>query len=108
VFEVHQRAASPTRQVLVFGVVFIVAGLAFKLGVVPFHMWVPDVYQGAPTADDPAAGRARPSWRRLRSSMRLLVDAHASAGGGLAADAAGAVDRLRCWWATWRPSRRAT
>ncbi|NML14598.1 NADH-quinone oxidoreductase subunit NuoN [Azohydromonas caseinilytica] len=38
------------RDVLTFGLVFIVAGLAFKLGVVPFHMWVPDVYQGAPTA----------------------------------------------------------
>ena len=36
--------------VLVFGLVFIVAGLAFKFGAVPFHMWVPDVYQGAPTA----------------------------------------------------------
>lgn len=36
-------------QVLVFGLVFLVAGLAFKLGVVPFHMWVPDVYQGSPT-----------------------------------------------------------
>ncbi len=36
--------------VLAFGLVFIVAGIAFKLGVAPFHMWVPDVYQGAPTA----------------------------------------------------------
>jgi NADH-quinone oxidoreductase subunit N len=36
--------------VLVFGLVFVVAGLAFKLGVVPFHMWIPDVYQGAPTS----------------------------------------------------------
>jgi NADH-quinone oxidoreductase subunit N len=35
---------------LVFGIVFIVAGVAFKLGAVPFHMWVPDVYHGAPTA----------------------------------------------------------
>ena len=35
---------------LVFGIVFVVAGLAFKLGAVPFHMWVPDVYHGAPTA----------------------------------------------------------
>lgn len=35
---------------LVFGIVFLVAGLAFKLGAVPFHMWVPDVYHGAPTA----------------------------------------------------------
>ena len=36
--------------VLVFGLVFIVAGIGFELGVVPFHMWVPDVYQGAPSA----------------------------------------------------------
>lgn len=36
-------------QILVFGIVFIIAGLAFKLGLVPFHMWIPDVYQGAPT-----------------------------------------------------------
>ncbi|MGH8779147.1 NADH-quinone oxidoreductase subunit NuoN [Paraburkholderia sp.] len=36
--------------VLLFGVIFIVAGIAFKMGAVPFHMWVPDVYQGAPTA----------------------------------------------------------
>lgn len=35
---------------LVLGVVFLVAGICFKLGAVPFHMWVPDVYQGAPTA----------------------------------------------------------
>ena len=35
---------------LVFGLVFLVVGLAFKLGVVPFHMWIPDVYQGAPVA----------------------------------------------------------
>ena len=35
---------------LTFGLVFLVVGLAFKLGVVPFHMWIPDVYQGAPAA----------------------------------------------------------
>ncbi len=35
---------------LVFGMVFLVVGIAFKLGVAPFHMWVPDVYQGAPLA----------------------------------------------------------
>jgi NADH-quinone oxidoreductase subunit N len=35
---------------LIFGLVFIVSGIAFKLGVVPFHMWIPDVYHGAPTA----------------------------------------------------------
>lgn len=44
------RAGVGNNTVLVFGLVFIVAGLAFKLGVAPFHMWLPDVYQGAPTA----------------------------------------------------------
>lgn len=38
------------RTVLTFGLVFLVAGVAFKLGAAPFHMWVPDVYHGAPTA----------------------------------------------------------
>jgi len=38
------------RTVLVLGAVFIVAGLAFKFGAVPFHMWVPDVYQGTPSS----------------------------------------------------------
>jgi NADH-quinone oxidoreductase subunit N len=36
--------------IVVFGIVFLVCGIAFKLGVVPFHMWIPDVYQGAPTS----------------------------------------------------------
>ena len=40
---------SRDRDLLVFGLVFVVSGLAFKLGVVPFHMWIPDVYHGAPT-----------------------------------------------------------
>ncbi len=43
----EQQAAN--RTVLLFGLVFMVAGIAFKLGVVPFHMWMPDVYEGAPT-----------------------------------------------------------
>lgn len=43
---------------LVFGLVFMVAGLCFKLGAVPFHMWVPDVYQGAPTAITMMVGAA--------------------------------------------------
>ena len=44
---IRQGVSNPN--LLVFGLVFVVAGLAFKLGAVPFHMWVPDVYQGAPT-----------------------------------------------------------
>ena len=41
-------SAGSDDRLLIFGLVFLVVGLAFKLGVVPFHMWVPDVYQGAP------------------------------------------------------------
>lgn len=60
-------------QVLVFGLVFIVAGLAFKLGAVPFHMWIPDVYQGAPTAITLMIGGA-PKLAAFGMVMRLLVE----------------------------------
>ena len=60
-------------QVLVFGLVFIVAGLAFKLGAEPFHMWVPDVYHGAPTAVTLMIGGA-PKLAAFAMVMRLLVD----------------------------------
>jgi NADH-quinone oxidoreductase subunit N len=59
-------------QVLVFGLVFIVAGLAFKLGAVPFHMWIPDVYQGAPTAITLMIGAA-PELAAFGIAIRLLV-----------------------------------
>jgi NADH-quinone oxidoreductase subunit N len=45
----RQVGSAADRNFLVFGLVFIVAGLAFKIGVVPFHMWIPDVYHGAST-----------------------------------------------------------
>ncbi len=61
------------RSVLTFGVVFVVAGLAFKLGVVPFHMWVPDVYQGAPTAVTLLIGGA-PKLAAFAITIRLLVE----------------------------------
>lgn len=60
--------------VLVFGLVFIVAGLGFKLGAVPFHMWVPDVYQGAPTAVTLFIGSA-PKFAAFAIVMRLLAQA---------------------------------
>ncbi|NMG27492.1 NADH-quinone oxidoreductase subunit NuoN [Aromatoleum evansii] len=67
---IYHQAANKT--VLVFGLVFIVAGLAFKLGVVPFHMWVPDVYQGAPTAVTLMISAA-PKLAAFAMTMRLLV-----------------------------------
>ena len=60
-------------QVLVFGLVFVVSGLAFKLGVVPFHMWIPDVYQGAPTAVTLLIGGA-PKLAAFAIFIRLLVE----------------------------------
>ena len=61
------------KEVLVFGVVFVVAGLAFKLGAAPFHMWVPDVYQGAPTAVTLLIGGA-PKFAAFAITIRLLVE----------------------------------
>jgi NADH-quinone oxidoreductase subunit N len=60
-------------QVLVFGLVFVVAGLAFKFGAVPFHMWIPDVYQGAPTAVTLMIGGA-PKLAAFAMAIRLLVE----------------------------------
>jgi NADH-quinone oxidoreductase subunit N len=61
------------KEVLIFGIVFVVAGLAFKLGAVPFHMWVPDVYQGAPTPVTLLIGGA-PKLAAFAITIRLLVD----------------------------------
>jgi NADH-quinone oxidoreductase subunit N len=59
--------------VLVFGLVFLVVGLSFKLGAVPFHMWLPDVYQGAPTSVTLYIGSA-PKLAAFALMMRVLVD----------------------------------
>lgn len=56
---------------LLFALTFIVAGLAFKFGAVPFHMWVPDVYQGAPTAVTLFLGGA-PKIAAFALAIRLL------------------------------------
>jgi NADH-quinone oxidoreductase subunit N len=60
-------------QVLTFGLVFIVAGLGFKFGAAPFHMWVPDVYHGAPTAVTLLIAGA-PKLAAFGIAMRLLVE----------------------------------
>ncbi len=62
------------KQLLVFGLVFVVSGLAFKLGAVPFHMWVPDVYHGAPTPMTLLIGSA-PKLAAFAFVMRILVEA---------------------------------
>jgi NADH-quinone oxidoreductase subunit N len=59
--------------VLVFGLVFIVSGLAFKVGVVPFHMWIPDVYHGAPSAVTLFISTG-PKLAAFAMAIRLLVN----------------------------------
>ena len=58
---------------LAFGLAFLVVGVAFKFGAVPFHMWIPDVYHGAPTAVTLFVGSA-PKIASFALAMRLLVD----------------------------------
>ena len=61
---------------LLFGLVFLLAGLAFKISAVPFHMWTPDVYEGAPTpvttffASAPKVAGGAPRDARVRRSAR--------------------------------------
>ena len=73
--EIFKVVADPrvNHLVMAFGLVFIVAGMAFKLGVVPFHMWVPDVYQGAPTAVTLMIAAA-PKLAAFALLFRLLVN----------------------------------
>jgi NADH-quinone oxidoreductase subunit N len=66
-------ASSSGHVLLVFGLVFMVAGIAFKLGVVPFHMWIPDVYHGASTAVTLVIGTA-PKLAAFAMALRLLVN----------------------------------
>ena len=68
------RAGESNSRILKFGLVFVVAGIGFKLGAVPFHMWVPDVYHGAPTAVTLLIGTA-PKLAAFAFVIRLLVEA---------------------------------
>ncbi len=63
----------PSGAVLAFGLVFVVSGLAFKVGVVPFHMWIPDVYHGAPTAVTLFISTG-PKLAAFAMAIRLLVN----------------------------------
>ena len=73
--EISQALSEPGQNsmILIFGLCFIVVGLAFKFGAVPFHMWVPDVYDGAPTAVTLFIGSA-PKIAAFAMAMRLLVE----------------------------------
>ena len=62
-----------TGVLLTFGLVFVIVGIAFKLGAVPFHMWVPDVYQGSPTSVTLFISSA-PKIAAFAMAIRLLVD----------------------------------
>jgi NADH-quinone oxidoreductase subunit N len=74
-------SGSSDKTFLVFGLVFLVAGVAFKIGVVPFHMWIPDVYHGAPTPVTLVIGSG-PKIAAFAMAVRLLVNGLP----GLAAD----------------------
>jgi len=67
------NAESANRLYLVYGMIFLIIGIAFKLGAVPFHMWLPDVYQGAPTSVTLFISTA-PKIAAFAMAMRILVD----------------------------------
>ena len=71
--QIYPQAAAlgDNRTLLLFGLVFVVVGIAFKFGAAPFHMWIPDVYQGAPTAVTLFIGSA-PKLAAFGMAYRLL------------------------------------
>jgi NADH-quinone oxidoreductase subunit N len=73
-------SSSANKDVLLFGLAFLIAGISFKLGVAPFHMWVPDVYQGSPTAVTLILSSAS-KIAAFAMAMRLLVIALPDLGG---------------------------
>ena len=88
-----------TALLLMFGLVFVVSGIAFKLGAVPYHMWVPDVYHGAPTAVTLLIGTA-PKLAAFAFTLRLLAGALQRLGVRLAGHADRAVRCCRWCSAT--------
>jgi NADH-quinone oxidoreductase subunit N len=75
--QIAQSLAGGERQVgLLFGLVFILAGLAFKISAVPFHMWTPDVYEGAPTPVT-AFFAAAPKMAAMAMLVRVVMDGFA-------------------------------
>ena len=71
---VAQAYAGPRSLGLLFGLVFVFAGLAFKISAVPFHMWTPDVYEGAPTPVT-AFFASAPKVAAIGLSVRVAIEA---------------------------------
>lgn len=72
--EIATRLHAPLPAGVILGLVFIVVAVAFKLGAVPFHMWLPDVYEGAPTSVTLFIGTA-PKIAYFALTLRLLAQA---------------------------------
>ncbi|MDC0965416.1 NADH-quinone oxidoreductase subunit NuoN [Candidatus Thioglobus sp.] len=72
-FAANADLASRETLILNFGLVFLVIGIAFKLGAVPFHMWVPDVYEGSPTSVTLFLSTV-PKVAAVAMLVRILVD----------------------------------
>ena len=88
-----------------FGIAFLIVGIGFKFGAVPFHMWIPDVYEGSPTCVTVFIGTAS-KLAAFALAMRLLPEALGGLAGGLEPDAGGVVGACRWPSATSLPSRR--
>ena len=78
---------------LIFGLVFLFAGLCFKVSAVPFHMWTPDVYEGAPTPVT-AFFAAAPKVAGIAMFVRATVDGVSRHHAAMAADRRVRLDRL--------------
>jgi NADH-quinone oxidoreductase subunit N len=70
--QIAVKVHSPSNLGVILGLVFIVVAVAFKLGAVPFHMWLPDVYQGSPTSVTLLVGTA-PKLAYFALTLRLLA-----------------------------------
>ena len=90
---------------LLVGAALILVGLGFKVAAVPFHMWTPDVYQGAPTAVTAFMSVGRQG-RRVRRAAARVRDSLPGPGGLLGAGRHVGLAALTMTWATWWPSRR--
>ena len=105
----HRHGGAGRRRIigLIFGIVFLIAGLAFKVSAVPFHMWTPDVYEGAPTPVT-AFFAAAPKVAGMALFVRAMIAAFPGDHAPMAADRRRSSRSPRWRWARSRPSARPT